>query len=198
MAKGPSKARESRVNIAISDRLRGGAEPELPFRMLVMGDYTLKDDKRAIEEREPLDINKSNFDSVMQSFNLSLDLNVNDKISGTGELPVSLRFGNLKDFRPESIARQVPQLKKLLELRDAMKALRPKMGDKAAQKELMAAIKDPAVRDKIVGMIAAAEAPAAEAAAPPAAEAEAPSEGGDTPPEPSGDAPEAPPETPAQ
>ena len=34
MAKGPSKARESRVNIAISDRLRGGAEPELPFRVL--------------------------------------------------------------------------------------------------------------------------------------------------------------------
>ena len=74
MAKGPSKARESRVNIAISDRLKGGAEPELPFRMLVMGDYTLKDDGRPIYDRNPVDINKSNFDAVMQSFNLSLDL----------------------------------------------------------------------------------------------------------------------------
>ena len=157
MAKGASKARESRVNIAISDKLRGGAEPELPFRMLVMGDYTLKDDKRPIEEREPLDINKSNFDSVMQSHNLSLDLNVDDRISGTGEMPVSLKFGTLKDFRPESIARQVPQLKNLLELRDAMKALRPKMGDKAAQKQLMDAIKDPSVRDQIMSMIAQAE-----------------------------------------
>lgn len=168
MAKGPSKARESRVNIAISDRLRGGAEPELPFRMLVMGDYTLKDDKRAIESREPLDINKSNFDSVMQSFNLSLDLSVPDRLTGKGEMPVSLKFGTLKDFRPESIARQVPQLKRLLELRDAMKALRPKMGDKAAQKELLGAIKDPEVRNKIVSMIAQSEAPAA-AAPPPAA-----------------------------
>ena len=35
MAKKASKARESRVNIQISDRLRGGAEPELPFRVLV-------------------------------------------------------------------------------------------------------------------------------------------------------------------
>lgn len=157
MAKGPSKARESRVNIAISDRLRGGAEPELPFRLLVMGDYTLKDDKRAVEAREPLDINKSNFDSVMQSFNLSLDQSVPNRISGSGEMSVSLRFGTLKDFRPESIARQVPALKNLLELRDAMKALRPKMGDKAAQKELLSAIKDPAVRDKIVGMISSAE-----------------------------------------
>ena len=191
MAKGPSKARESRVNIAISDRLRGGAEPELPFRVLVMGDYTQKDDKRDIYDRKPVDVNKSNFDSVMQSFNLSLDLAVKDSIGGEGEMPVSLKFGTLKDFRPESVARQGPQLKKLLELRDAMKALRPKMGDKAAQKELMGAIKDPEVRDKIVGMISSGAAPAEGAApAPPSAE-----EGGS---EPAGDTPSPEPETPAE
>lgn len=158
MAKGPSKARESRVNIVISDRLRGGAEPELPFRLLVMGDYTLKTDKRPVEDRAPVDINKTNFDSVMQSFNLSLDMTVADRISGTGELPVSLKFGTLKDFRPEAIARQVPQLKNLLEFREALKALRPKMGDKAAQQKLLSAIKDPAVRDKIIAMLATPEA----------------------------------------
>ncbi|MGB2986723.1 MAG: type VI secretion system contractile sheath small subunit [Phycisphaerae bacterium] len=192
MAKKASKARESRVNIQISDRLRGGAEPELPFRVLVMGDYTLKDDKRAIYDRAPVDINKSNFDAVMQSFNLSLDLNVADRISGSGEMPMSLKFGTLKDFRPESIARQVPQLKNLLELRDAMKALRPKMGDKAAQKELLDAIKDPAVRDQIVAMISSAEAPAAGEAAPAADAGETPGA------EPSGETPPAEPEAPAQ
>jgi type VI secretion system protein ImpB len=125
--------------------------------MLVMGDYSMKVDKRPIEDRRPIDVNKSNFDSVMQSFNLSLDSTVKDRISGTGEMPVSLKFGTLKDFRPESIARQVPELKNLLEFRDALKALRPKMGDKAAQKKLLNAIKDPAVRDKILAMIAKAE-----------------------------------------
>lgn len=192
MAKGPSKARESRVNIAISDRLRGGAEPELPFRVLVMGDYTLKDDKREIYDRKPVDINKSNFDSVMQSFNLSTDLTVKDRISGSGELPVSLRFGTLKDFRPESIARQIPETKKLLELRDAMKALRPKMGDKAAQKELMAAIKDPEIRDKIVGMISSSTSDSDAAAAAPETSADA------APPEPAGDAPSGEPAPPAE
>ena len=190
MAKGPSKAREARVNIAISDALRGGAEPELPFRVLVMGDYTQKDDKRDIYDRKPVDVNKSNFDSVMQSFNLSLDLNVPDRISGEGEMPVSLKFGTLKDFRPESVARQVPQLKKLLELRDAMRALRPKMGDKAAQKELMGAIKDPEVRDKILGMISAGSAPAEGAAAePPAADAGGAEPAGDAPPSPETETP---------
>ena len=175
MAKGASKARESRVNIAISDRLRGGAEPELPFRLLVMGDYSLKEDGRPIYDRKPVDINKSNFDAVMQSFNLSLDLTVQDRISGSGELPASLKFGTLKDFRPESIARQVPQLKNLLDLRESMKALRPKMGDKAAQKQLLEAIRDPEVREKILAMIAQSEpgggdAGAAETGGAPAAE----------------------------
>jgi len=173
MAKGPSKARESRVNIVISDHLRGGAEPELPFRLLVMGDYTQKEDKRPIEARQPLDINKSNFDSVMQSFNLSLDLSVPDRITGQGEMPVSLKFGTLKDFRPESIARQVPQLRNLLELREAMKALRPKMGDKAAQQQLLTAIKDPTVRDQILAMISQPQAGGGEAPANPPGEASA-------------------------
>ena len=95
MAKGPAKARESRVNIAISDRLRGGAQPELPFRMLVMGDYTMKEDKRPIADRAPVDINKTNFDSVMQSFNLSLETTATNRIAGQGEMPISLKFGTL-------------------------------------------------------------------------------------------------------
>jgi len=160
MAKAASKARESRVNILISDRLRGGAQAELPFRLLVMGDYTLKEDKSPIEKRDPLDINKTNFDAVMKGFNLSLDLTVPDRVGlGGGEMPVNLKFATLKDFRPESIARQVPPVRNLLELRDAMKAIRPKMGDKAAQKKLLDAIKDPAVRDQILAMIAASETP---------------------------------------
>ncbi len=157
MGKGPSKARESRVNIVISDRLRGGAEPELPFRLLVMGDFSQREDKRPIEDRAPVDVNKTNFDSVMQSFNLGLETSVSDRIAGQGELPVSLKFGTLKDFRPEAVARQVPQLKNLLDLREALKALRPKMGDKAAQQKLLSAIKDPEVREKILKMLATPE-----------------------------------------
>jgi type VI secretion system protein ImpB len=160
MAKAGSKAREARVNIQISDALRGGAEPELPFRVLVMGDFTTRDDKRPIEGRQPLDVNKTNFDSVMRGFNLSLETTVANKL-GEGEMPVQLKFGTLKDFRPESVARQVPQLKNLLELRDAMKALRPKMGDKAAAQKLMAAIKDQSVRDQILSMISAPSEPSA-------------------------------------
>lgn len=184
MAKGPSKARQSRVDIKISDALRGKAEPELPFRILVMGDYTQKNDDRPIEEREPLDINKSNFDAVMQGFNLSLNLSVDDRISGKGEMPISLRFGNLKDFRPEAIAKQVPELQRLVKMREGLKALRPSMGKKDARKALGQAIKDPELRKQVLSMIgseqapAAAPAPAAEAAAESPSEPDAPEGGG--------------------
>lgn len=153
MAKGPTQARQSRVNIVISEGLRGKAEPELPFRMLVMGDFTMKTDKRAIADRKAVDINKSNFDAVMQSMNLSLDVSVANRISGEGELPVSLKFGTLKDFRPEAIARQVPQLKNLMELREALKALKNPLRDKNAQKAILDAIKDPAVKEQVMKMV---------------------------------------------
>ncbi len=186
MAKGPSKARQSRVDIKITDALRGNAEPELPFRILAMGDYTQKDDGREIADREPLDINKSNFDSVMQSFNLGLDLSVKDKISGKGETAAALKFGNLKDFRPESIARQVPQVQRLLKMRDGLKALRPSMGKKEAQKALQAAIKDTALRKQVLGMLGTADGGAAAPAG------DAPAEGAGEAPAPDSSAPESP------
>jgi len=182
MGKVASKARESRVNIQISDRLRGGAEPELPFRLLVMGDYTLKKDKRAIDQRVPLDINKSNFDQVMQGMNLGLDIDVKDKIAGKGDMAVSLKFGTLKDFRPEAVARQVPQLKKLLDMREGLKALKPTMANKDAQDKLAGAIKDQGTRDQILKMVAMPSESGAAGA--PAGGSEAPAAGGDAPPAP--------------
>lgn len=182
MAKKASKARQSRVDIKISDALRGKAEPELPFKILVMGDYTLKDDDRPIEEREPLDINKSNFDATMQKFNLSLDLSVDDKIGGQGEMPVSLRFGTLKDFRPEAIAKQVPQLQRLLKMREGLKALRPSMAKKEARKALSSAIKDPELRKQVLSMIGSGQAGAATETAPqPAASPSEPQPPNDSP-----------------
>jgi type VI secretion system protein ImpB len=163
MAKGASKARESRVNIVISDRLKGGAEPELPFRILVMGDYTMKTDKRAIDQREPLDINKSNFNAVMQKFNLSLDISVPDRIAGQGEMAAQLRFNTPDDFRPEAIARQVPQLRKLLEIREAMKALRQGLNNKENVVGLREAFKDPAMVEKVLKMIQSPSTPQGEA-----------------------------------
>ena len=45
------------------------------------------------------------------------------------ELNVDLSFGSLNDFSPDSIANKVPELKKLLELREALTAVKGPLGN---------------------------------------------------------------------
>ena len=42
---------------------------------------------------------------------------------------VKLTIGSMKDFGPEAVAEQVPELKKLLELREAIKSLKSPMSN---------------------------------------------------------------------
>jgi type VI secretion system protein ImpB len=48
---------------------------------------------------------------------------------GADDLPVNLEFQGLEDFSPDSIARQVPELRKLIELREALVALKGPLGN---------------------------------------------------------------------
>ncbi len=107
------------------------AEVELPLNILVVGDFNGGNEDSAIEEREAISINKHNFDSVMETAGLHLDFSVANRLQdGTEEaLPISLNFNALKEFSPDNIARQVPELKKLLELREALVALKGPLGN---------------------------------------------------------------------
>ena len=144
MAKEGSVAPKERVNIVYKPATDGAEEVELPLKILALGDYTGKEDDRPLEERKPINIDKDNFTEVMEKHNLGVDINVPDKLSDTegGELSVSLKFKNLKDFTPEGVAEQVPELKKLLELRAALTALKGPLGNRPAFKKQMQKLLD--------------------------------------------------------
>jgi len=138
MAKEGSVAPKERVNIVYKPATDGAEEVELPLKILAMGDYTGRKDDRALEDRKPINIDKDNFNEVMEKHDLSVDLNVPDQLSGgDGELAVALKFKNLKDFTPEGVANQVPELKKLLELRNALTALKGPLGNRPAFRKQM-------------------------------------------------------------
>jgi len=128
-----SVAPKERVNIVYKSSTGDQSEDvELPLKMLMVGDYTGREEDAVVEDREPVNVNKDNFDEVMKSYNLNMVLSVPNKLeqnSDTEELPVELSFDSMKAFGPESVASQVPELNSLLELRKALLALKGPLGN---------------------------------------------------------------------
>ncbi|MBC3486951.1 type VI secretion system contractile sheath small subunit [Pseudomonas sp. SWRI100] len=106
------------------------AEIELPHKMLVLGDFGLED-SRALEDRPVMRIDKHSFNNVLHDADVSLAMSVPSMLSATpdAELAVNLQFKSINDFGPDQIAQQVPELNKLLELREALVALKGPLGN---------------------------------------------------------------------
>ncbi len=149
-----SVAPKERVNIVYKTYV-GDAEEEieLPFRMLVMGDFTGKDDETPIEERAPVNIDKDNFNDVLAAHDVGVQMNVPNKLSEEegAELSVDLRFKNMRDFGPDAVCQQVPELKALVELRDALTVLKGPLGNVPAfRKRLQAVLDDPEAQKRLM------------------------------------------------
>ncbi len=130
MAKDPSVAPKERVNIVYRP-VEGDAKEdvELPLKMLVLGDFTNSPDQRPLDRREPVNIDKDNFNDVLKSHAIELKFSVPNKLAGEdrdaqAQLDLNLKIDSMKAFGPEAIVEQVPELKRLLELREALKALK--------------------------------------------------------------------------
>jgi type VI secretion system protein ImpB len=154
MGKEGSVAPKERVNIVYKPATGDAQEEvELPLKMLVMGDFSQRPDPRPLEDRKPLNVDKDNFSKVMSEQKLGINFAVPDKLSeeSGNELPVNLRFRRLSDMEPEAIATQVPELKKLLDLRAALTALKGPLGnEKAFRNKIQGILNDPASRNRII------------------------------------------------
>ena len=133
MAKESSVAPKERINITFKPATGGAQEEiELPLKLLVVGDYIQRFDGRKLEDRKPIAIDKMTFDEVLSKQGLELALNVPNRLHGedsTDELAIALRVSAMKDFNPASLVEQIPELKKLMELRDALVALKGPLGN---------------------------------------------------------------------
>lgn len=154
MAKEGSVAPKERVNIVYRPATGDAKEEvELPLKMMVLGDFTMRTEEDPLEERAPINVDKDNFGEVMKKQNLSLSLNVPNRLSGEQgeEMAAHLHFEGLKDFSPESIARQVPELAKLMELRDALSFLKGPLGNVPAfRKHIQSILEDPDARERLL------------------------------------------------
>ena len=156
MGKDATVAPKERVNILYKTEIGGAQEEvELPLNILVMGEYNpnVPEDEKSLEDRKTVSVDKDNFNDVLEKQNLGLTASVPDKLSGEKDasLTVELKFKNLNDFGPEAIVNQVPELKKLLELRKALTALKSPLGNVPAfRKKLQSLLGDEANRAKLM------------------------------------------------
>lgn len=117
----------ARINLFL-DVVKGDAQKkvELPLRMLVMGDFTGKESGIPLEDREKINLNKDNFEDVLRSQDVGIEMVVKDTLSGgeDDDMKVNLKIDSMADFHPEQVAKQVPQLQKLLATRNLLQDLR--------------------------------------------------------------------------
>jgi type VI secretion system protein ImpB len=152
----------SRITLTYRTNIQGQPEEvKLPFRVLMLGDFSLgssEDRKVDLEERKPRAVNGQNLSELMKDMKMSLRFQVPNKVNPGVEtdLDVELPIDGMKSFHPDEVVKHVPKLKALLLLRrlllemqssiDNRKELRRvlyELFSKPEQlKELMAELKD--------------------------------------------------------
>lgn len=142
----------ARVNIKL-DLVTGGAQKkvELPLKLLSVGDFSNGKAEGPLSEREKININKNNFNSVLADLNPQINLIVKNTLVDDGsEENVHLSFQSMKDFEPEAVARQIPQLRAMLSMRNLLRDLKSNLFDNVTfRKELEIILKDPALSDEL-------------------------------------------------
>ncbi len=131
-------------------------EIELPLKTVILGDFSGRPDDTPLEDRKAIDIDKNSFGDVLREMELERTVEVKDVIGDDPEASITanLKFETLQDFSPDSIIEQVPQLKQLSDLREALTALKGPLGNMPAfRKAIGEIVSDPAKRDELLAEI---------------------------------------------
>ncbi|MEO5598768.1 MAG: type VI secretion system contractile sheath small subunit [Novosphingobium sp.] len=119
----------------------GGAKQkvELPFVMGVMSDLSGKSHvaKKALNDREFVEFDMDNFDQRMAAIAPRAAFNTENTLTGEGKLAVDLEFKSMEDFSPGAVAKKVPALAQLLEVRQQVNDLMLYMDGKDGAQELL-------------------------------------------------------------
>jgi len=149
-----SESPKERINVtykpATGDQ---SAEIEIPYKVTVLGEFNPNEEEKAVEDKKVISINKNNFNDVLKHQNLSLSFNVDNKLTQEegASLNINLDINSMKDFSPESIVDSVDELKKLMELRRSLIALKGPLGNiPAFRKAIEETISDEEERAKLL------------------------------------------------
>lgn len=167
---GDQNNEKARINLEYKSKVMGGRSVRLPYRMMVLGDYSPShaEKEKEIGDRRSWQIDKSTFNQVLAEMAPQLELTVENKLeeaegSDPKMMGVKLDFKNRDDFHPEKIINQVPELKELANIRDLVKDLRSRMvRSEDLRKAIEAVLRDPDQRAKLEQELTARRTPQGE------------------------------------
>ena len=149
-----SESPKERINVTYKPATGDMSEDvEIPYKLTLLGDYNPDEKKVPVEERKVININQNNFNDVLKAQNLSVGFSVDNKLTNEegASLNVDINLNSIKDFSPEQIVQNVPELKALMELRESLIALKGPLGNVPAfKKAIENAITDKDEREKLI------------------------------------------------
>ena len=122
--------RPPRVQITYDVEIGDAIEKkELPFVVGLMSDLSGNpaEPLPKLRDRRFVEIDRDNFNEVMEKISPRLDLKVADVMKGEGDLKIVLDFKEFGDFHPEAVVNKIPRLAKLLEARQNLRDLLSKL-----------------------------------------------------------------------
>jgi type VI secretion system protein ImpB len=134
------RVRRPRVQITYDVETGGAQESkELAFVVGVMADLSgqPKEANKPIKERKFVPVDRDNFNDVLEKSAPRVAVQVPNKLTEAKDqmLNAEVSFKSMDDFEPAAVARQIPALKQLLDMRDQLNQLLGKMegNDKLAE-----------------------------------------------------------------
>jgi len=126
------RVRRPRVQITYDVETNGAMQKtELPMVVGVLADLSgaPKQALRPLKERKFTNIDRDNFNDVLERSAPRVALKVDNKLTGEGDskLAVELNFKHIDDFEPARVAERVGPLKEMLDMRQRLVQLLSKM-----------------------------------------------------------------------
>ncbi|RUO33742.1 type VI secretion system contractile sheath small subunit [Aliidiomarina soli] len=162
----------ARVNISLALETGGATQKkELPFKILVMGDFSHGQSEGSVKDRERINITSNNLEQVMENMSPTMNFSVPNRIKNDeSEIKVELTASSFSSFHPEQVAYQIPEVSELLSMRNLLKDLKSNLLDNASlRKEVERVLNSEGdlsvLKDQLKGLIADYQAQAEEPAA---------------------------------
>lgn len=137
------RIRPPRVQITYDVETGGAIEQkELPFIVGIMADLSGHPAEALpkVKDRKFVEIDRDNFNDVMESIAPRLEVSVPNRLKGDGNMRLELNFRNMDDFGPLEIVKQVDQLRALHDARQRLSDLLTKLDGNEDLEELLRAV----------------------------------------------------------